>query len=319
MNKNILLVLGDVNVDIIGTFDELPKPGGCSFSDNFTISLGGSGLNTFLGLCKLEVPAHFVSKIGQDIFGKFVQKELENILGTSHLQISNRYPTGVVFCASIKGERIFFAFRKDSADLHIYPEDLPELSYKPNIVFLTGVPIIEGAESYKTFVAEIHRLKRSGAMVFFDPNIRKIDSDTISRLEKFLKYVDVFLPSADELETILNFSKFVSIETLFKLGIKAIWVKMGALGSKFLSLNKALTFPSAPVDPVDTTGAGDAYNSAILFCYIQGFSVLETGVMANLYAGISVEKIGGSISYPGIEFLKRQDYYKFIMKGVEEV
>ena len=53
--KKSVLVLGDINVDIIGRFDGFPVPGGSVYSEKPILNPGGSGLNTFVGLKKLTL------------------------------------------------------------------------------------------------------------------------------------------------------------------------------------------------------------------------------------------------------------------------
>jgi len=78
MTKSVL-VLGDINVDIIGKFDVFPTPGSSTYSDRPTLRPGGSGLNTFVGLKKLEIDADFVTMIGKDLFGSFIKEELSEL------------------------------------------------------------------------------------------------------------------------------------------------------------------------------------------------------------------------------------------------
>jgi sugar/nucleoside kinase (ribokinase family) len=49
---------------------------------------------------------------------------------------------------------------------------------------------------------------------------------------------------------------------------------------------------------VDTTGAGDNFNSGFLFGQINGFSLANSLRIANICGGLSVEGFGGASTSP---------------------
>ena len=313
-----VLVLGDINVDIIGKFDGFPAPGGSVYSDNPALRSGGSGLNTFVGLKKLGVGAEFTTMVGKDLFADYVRKDLSEMGIEFDPKVSSSYPTGVVFSLSVGNERTFFSFRKNAADIHITEADLPEAAGNPAMLYLTGVSIVEGAETFETFLEVVKRVKASGSIVFFDPNMRKADPVSISRIEQVIPYVDVFLPAQDELTVLLsNSRKFGFCSELLATGVSDIWVKKGSEGCSLISSERGFDFPAPEARVIDCTGAGDAFNAAVVWGYVNGLDVKETGIYANVYAGISTERLGAATSYPDKESMLKSKYYKSIKTGVK--
>jgi len=51
--------------------------------------------------------------------------------------------------------------------------------------------------------------------------------------------------------------------------------------------------------------------------YVNGLDVKETGIYANVYAGISTERLGAATSYPDKESMLKSKYYKSIKTGVK--
>jgi sugar/nucleoside kinase (ribokinase family) len=313
-----VLVLGDVNVDIIGKFDGFPSPGDSVYSDNPVLRSGGSGLNTFVGLKKLGVEAEFATMVGKDLFADFIKKDLSEMGIEFNPKVSPSYPTGVVFSLSVGNERTFFSFRKNAADIHITEADLAEITDNASTLYLTGISIVEGIETFETFLEVVKRVKTSGARVFFDPNMRKIDPVSISRIEHLIPYVDVFLPARDELSVLLSkSSKFRFCSELLEAGVTDIWVKKGAKGCSLISRERGFDFPAPRAKVLDCTGAGDAFNAAVVWGYLNGLDVKETGIYANVYAAISTERLGAATSYPDKECMLKSGYYKSIKTGVK--
>jgi sugar/nucleoside kinase (ribokinase family) len=64
------------------------------------------------------------------------------------------------------------------------------------------------------------------------------------------------------------------------------------------------SFPASEVRAVDASGAGDAFNAAIIFSMLNDFSDAETGVFANLFAGYTVRTVGTTNALPPREVIK---------------
>ncbi len=317
MSRSVL-VLGDVNVDIIGKFDGFPTPGSCAYSEKPTLRSGGSGLNTYVGLRKLGIDADFLTMIGEDIFGDFVKAELSMLGIEFSPQTSKSYSTGVVFSLSTDNERTFFSFRRGAADVHMTYEDLSGIPLDSDVLYLTGISVIEGEETFETFLRVVEETKSSGTKIFFDPNIRKTDLVSISRIEKIIPFVDVFLPAQDELTALFSKSdKFRFCSDLLSTGISDIWIKRGANGCSLFSKDSCFDFPAPRVTALDCTGAGDAFNAAVVWGYANELEKKEIGVYANVYAAISTERIGAATSYPDKESMLKSKYYKSIKTGVK--
>jgi sugar/nucleoside kinase (ribokinase family) len=318
--KSQVLVFGATNVDIVGEVEALPDYGQCAFGEKVELLPGGSGLNTFLGLSKLEVPSRFISKIGEDFFGNFIIDDLKKRnIDFSSIIVSSEYPTGVAFCAITESERTFFAFRKNAADIHILQKDIKHIDLSAAFAFIGGVSIVEGKETYKTTLNLVKELKQAGTKIFFDPNIRKFNKEISSRIVEMIKYTDVLLPGEPELKMIMQRNSVINnIKDIFDIGPKEIWWKMGNKGSKYVSPNKTIFFPSLKVKAVDTTGAGDAYNAYIIRGYLKNEDYKTIGIKANIYAALSTTRKGGSTRFPDLTTLiESKKEYLQIFKEVK--
>ena len=87
-------------------------------------------------------------------------------------------------------------------------------------------------------------------------------------------------------------------EVLFAKGIKNVIVTMGSKGSLVCTPEGREFVPSRKVKAIDTTGAGDVYNGALVAALSQGKSLIEAARIATLASSIAVTRMGAQTSAP---------------------
>jgi sugar/nucleoside kinase (ribokinase family) len=148
------------------------------------------------------------------------------------------------------------------------------------------------------------RAKGMGLTTSFDP-----DSDPSgiwdNSIFETLKHVDVFLPNETEaiqiskktdVESALERLSQVVNTTVVKLGKSGVWSKNSV---------KTLHSNVFKVEVVDTTGAGDSFNSGFIYQYLNGSDIEECTLWGSACAGISTTKSGGTTAFPDISELQQ--------------
>lgn len=301
---------GDCNIDLITTIPSIPVLGGCVFSDAVHFNVGGTVLNTVFALRHLGIDVSMISKVGDDVFGKYLMRSLqEKGFNLEYVSSSSDYPTGVTIgLVEPGGEIRWISARLRAADKYIFPSDL-ECVPVPEILYISGVAIVEGVETRTTITAFARHVKAQGGTVVLDPNIRTpeltIDDEVRTAFLAILPSVDVLVANEAEL-AMLSGSKEVEIsrEKILGLGVSTVWEKRGDKGARLLNAKGVWSFPASEVRAVDASGAGDAFNAAIIFSMLNEFSDAETGVFANLFAGYTVRTVGTTNALPPREVIK---------------
>jgi fructokinase len=296
---------GDCNVDVLIPIQELPVKGGCSFSSGATINMGGSSLNVTVASDLLGINCSYISKIGEDMFGSFLSSYLKDRgLNCKYLFSTSQYQTGLtVGLISPDGEKRWIAVRKDVADLHIQKEELKEIS-TPEAIYISGVAIVEGEESRKTAQYLAKEVSKKNGKVFLDPNIRvptwNLSESIRGVFDDIYEYVDILIPNEKEIQ-MLGYSSTIkkSAQNILEKGVDEIWVKRGEEGCTYFTANMEKNFPTQKVKVVDTSGAGDAFDSAIIYSSMAGYNSDFCGRFGNLFAGYNVQRYGTTRALPG--------------------
>ena len=146
-------------------------------------------------------------------------------------------------------------------------------------------------------------LKAHGVKIVFDVE----ESNIIDPLKDYLTKASVLFFNE------FGFSAYCDgksekecIECLFNSGVEIITVTLGKYGSRTILPDREVTCSAYDFPIVDTTGAGDTYNSAFMRCIMEGKEIEYAAKFANMAASyaISVQgPKGGAVSADFVEKL----------------
>ncbi|WAH37979.1 carbohydrate kinase family protein [Alicyclobacillus dauci] len=267
-----LVTVGELLID----FTPVPSVDRPTFQQN----AGGAPANVVTVAALMGKKTAFIGKVGDDAFGRFLCKTLTSYgVDTSGLVMSEEFPTTLAFVhLDDSGERSFSFFRHLSADVMLNTSELRMQVIENTKVFHFGSVSMTEDPSRTSTIEAIQAARVNGAIITFDPNLRpalwRNQDEAKEQILNVLPYVDVLKISDEELS-------FLTGETTFQAGalslkkqyqnISVILVTLGAKGCYYLAVCGEGSVPSFPVNPVDTTGAGDAFMGT----FISG--LLDTG------------------------------------------
>jgi sugar/nucleoside kinase (ribokinase family) len=84
-------------------------------------------------------------------------------------------------------------------------------------------------------------------------------------------------------------------------GVPLVVVKLGADGCAVSTPGALSRVPGFPVNPVDTTGAGDCFCGGFLVALCRGLSVSDAARFGNAVAAHCVRQVGGTEGVVGFE------------------
>jgi 2-dehydro-3-deoxygluconokinase len=261
--------------------------------------MGGAESNVAIGLVRLGRTAGWLSRLGEDEAGCFVLNTVRGEgVDTSRVTTDPGAPTGLYLKErSALGDPRVFYYRKGSAASRMTPLDLDEDYIRSaRALHVTGITPALSKSSRDTVLAAMEIARSAGLVISFDPNIRyKLWSLDEARpvLMDMARRATIVLPGLSEGQALLGVEGPLDVARGFlKSGASVVATKLGAGGALVASPDEMHHVPSLEVAPVDTIGAGDAFDAAFLASYLEGLALLETcaracvaGALATLVFG----------------------------------
>lgn len=295
MRSKKIIVVGSSNMDMVVKTDHIPVPGETVLSGSFFMNPGGKGANQAVAVARLGGEALFISKLGNDVFGKqFFQLFNDEGINTSYLLSDDDYPSGVaLITVDNAGENSIVV--ASGANAHLKMSDLKsaqkEISEAGIVLLQLEIPL-ETVE----FVTDYAFSK--GVMVILNPApARPLPAS-------LLKKLDILTPNKNEASMIAGIdvtdmdTAMKAARIIYEKGVKTVVVTMGSLGAIVCQHGECFSVPAHKVETVDTTAAGDVFNGALAVALSEGKGMKAAVEFACEAASFSVTRLGAQSSIP---------------------
>jgi sugar/nucleoside kinase (ribokinase family) len=298
MEKLDIVVVGELNVDLILTgLSSLPEMGQCRLSKDMLFTLGSASAIFASNIAHLGQKVGFVGKIGDDDLGDFILRSLNaKNVDTAKIIKDEQAKTGICVSlsfpedyaiASYAGVRESFALSDVDIDYVLKAKHLHMSSYYLQPDMQEGC-----AELFR-------RAKEAGLTTSLDP-----DSDPSGKWDNsifdVLKYVDILLPNEKEALHISKCDTIQSALDILSKMVSTVVIKMGKLGVWAKNKKRTIHANAFAVSVVDTTGAGDSFNSGFIYKFLHGSTLEECAIWGNACAAISTTQLGGTAGFPNL-------------------
>lgn len=238
----------------------------------FPKRIGGAESNVAIGLTRLGHSVGWFSKLGDDPFGRYIQKYIRGEgVDTSSCLFTDKAPTGLIFKEQLSPEDLnVYYYRKGSAASLMEPKDLDETSIaSAKILHISGITPALSETCYAAVMKAIEIAKQNGTKIVFDPNLRlKLWSSEKAKrvLNEIADSADVILPGLDEGQLMTGKTEVEEVaEALMEDGNKTIIIKLGSKGAYLHTKDEKAYIDGFPVKQiVDPVGAGDGFAAGII-------------------------------------------------------
>ncbi len=286
-----VLVVGDLIYDMLAKAEGDITLGTDTFVP-IRVAAGGSGANAAAWLAHSGVETRFVGRVGDDVFGRFLQGEMERSGVESYLARDSSLETGKVFVlVDGAGERTMITDRGASEALG--PDDLPERLFAGGHLHLSGYTLSGG--SRRETALKALRLARGGRMtVSVDPSsVPLLGSVGPERFLKWTRGADLLFPNLMEGRILTGEEDPDRILEKLLPYFPAVVLKLGPDGAAYADAGgEHFREPAAPVVVEDTTGAGDAFSAGFLAAWLDGGPPAEALRRGARLAGRAVGRVG---------------------------
>ena len=294
MRKKIL-VLGNSNVDFVFKIPRFHHPGETILAESLVTFFGGKGANQAITAKRLGGNVHFITKVGNDLYGKSYRHHLiKNGLDQKLILKDKKLPTGMaVIELTPKGENRIIAFLGANGSLSVNDLKRLERYWKGVDVFVTQLEI-----PFSTVEKGLKMAKEKGALTLLNP------SPPVQLPSHVLSSVDFIVPNEVEAQYLTGI-KWKGDREIRKMaekfldqGVKNVVITLGSKGLFFKNRSEEVWMNAFRVNVIDTTAAGDAFLGALASGLSENKPIREVLRFANGAGALATTKLGAQPSLP---------------------
>jgi sugar/nucleoside kinase (ribokinase family) len=286
-----IVIPGHYFCDLIFTgIPAFPALGTEVYCENIAVVPGGI-MNTVIALHRLEVNIGWIGMVGDDFFSRYILECAETEgLNTSLLIRRDSPVRRVTVSLSYPEDRAFVTYvdpTPDRTDLAL--EALERVDFRH--LHFTGLEVDERIPGL------LHECRQRGISVSMDCQHRE---ETLAEplVREIISGLDLFMPNHVEAQRVTGTDNLNdAIEALRGLG-PTIVLKNGAKGASAIRNYEFFEEAAISVNPVDTTGAGDAFNAGFLAAYLDQQPIANCLRWGNFTGGMSTLGTGGATTAP---------------------
>ena len=294
-----VLCIGHSSWDISVPVDEYPVENTKYRYNEKYAAGGGPASNAAFLLGKWGIDTVIATVIGSDDFGTKIKKEFQEIkVNTEYIETTYEKDTSFSFILINKknGNRTVFTVATKHPPLKKYNYD-----FTPDIILTDGHDY--GASQ--------------NALTKYPNAISVIDAGRVTQeLIELCKYIKYIVCSKGFAETVTGLKfNYDNPQTLVNIYNKLqnkypnanIVITLEEHGALYQVNNQIKIMPGLKCNTVDTTGAGDIFHGAFVYGLANNFDFEKIITIANIAAGLSVQKMGSRLSIPSLSEVL--DYY----------
>ena len=285
--KAKVAVVGGANMDI-GGFPSARLVMGDSNPGKVRMTLGGVGRNIAENLSLLGLEVHLITALGNDTNGHAIINDCR----AKGIQIDR------CFIVNDMNTSVYLFMNDENNDLSCAINDMDiQLSITPELL----APHMEFLNSMDAVIMDANL--RQETIEFLAENLNvPIYADAVSaakvyKLKNALPHMYCFKPNRIEAELLCNMEIRDAIDgseavrRLLDTGLKRVFLTMGSMGAICGDENGCIFIPAGSPKIVNTSGAGDAFTSALIWSHLSGMSLKECAQAGMAAGAIAMETV----------------------------
>jgi len=231
--------------------------------------VGGSCLNIAVGMARLGAPAGFVGGISTDLFGRMIADHASASQVDLRYATRSDHQTTLAFVRHVAGEPQY-AFYDEATASRRWTYRRGSLPFDEIEAIHVGSTTLTNEPGVAETLAMVDDA-RASVTIAFDPNCRP---NLVHDRRRYIDQMDAFAAKADivrmsdvDFEFLYGGSDYAErAKSLLEAGTNLVVVTRGTKGAQAWHGQAGAVDVKAPaVDVVDTIGAGDSFQAALLF------------------------------------------------------
>ena len=298
-----IAVIGSLNMDLVMRAPRIPKPGETILgADDLLMIPGGKGANQAYAAARLGAEVAMIGRVGDDAFGEQMINNLSKAgVDTQHIIHDTDAPTGIALIVVEAGGQNSIVV-SSGANGRVTPSDI---SRAEDVIRSADLTLLQLEIPLAAVIKAAQCAQNHGVKVILNP------APAQQLPAELLSLTDILIPNETEAAILSG----CDVDTddgirqaasgLRQSGVKTIIMTRGSRGASLITESKVEHFPSFPVEPVDTTAAGDAFVGSFAVAFAEAKSLAEAVRCGNAAGALASTKAGAQPSMPGRDDLDK--------------
>ena len=285
----------------------LPNSGELLLTERLTMSLGGHAANVSVDLAKLGIKVGITARVGDDLFGEFLRKELTaaGVHSVNLVETPGKDTSGTLII-NVKGDDRRFIHTIGANGEFDGREVTPEMLRATRALYVGALFALPKLTA-SALKALLQQARAAGVPTVLDVVIPG-PGDYLTTLAEVLPWTDVFMPNTDEAAQITGETDpLVQAETFRRLGARTVIITCGGDGAVVLTETDRFRSSVFRMDYVDGTGSGDAFGAGFIYGLLQG---AETRRCVEIGSALGASAVRRSGATAGV--FKRSELEEFL-------
>jgi len=292
-----IVVLGDLNVDLTIALPGVDASGVVHPKTEPVVTSGGTAGNTASTLGALGAAVSFVGAVGDDAYGSFLVRELNEIgVDTHGITLLHEHTAQVIALIDPNGERLLYVWPSSGGALsNLTVAHLDERQLRNATWLHVSGMCLQWEPIRSTMLAAMQIARSAGVPVSLDLNLR-IENWGLAgaKLEAVRAAVElaeyVLGGGVEELMPLAAMPDIHGALTAVSDGRRTVVARLGAAGAEARDASgTAYTAPGNNVKVQSLIGAGDAFNGGFIAALTRGLSLQDALRWGNAAAALKVQ------------------------------
>lgn len=290
-----IVVLGSINMDLVVRCTELPAAGETVLAETSMEFCGGKGANQAVAASLSGGDVSMIGAVGNDAFADRLRGNLQqhDINCQSILQRQD-FPSGLaVISVDQHGQNSIMVV--SGANGTIAPETVQSAA---STIQQADVLLVQLEIPVDAVLAGIQIAKQAGVRVLLDP------APAMEQIPNDLFAVDLLCPNESEAAMLTDHAvqsiddAVTAAKLLHQRGATNVAITLAERGTLLLSDGQSHLIPAFPIQPVDSTAAGDAFAGTLAVRWLQSGDLPSAVSFANAAGALTASKQGAQASMP---------------------
>jgi ribokinase len=292
-----VLVVGSINIDLIVRCGRIPQEGETIHGEDLVTAGGGKGANQAVAASRLGAQTTLIGRVGEDEFGlKLCAALQDDGVETQFIAADPGAATGaaLILLEADGRNRIVIM---SGANGRVGDEEVAtarSLMAKSDVVLMqleTPIPVV---------VSVATAAREAGVTSILDAG-----AATPAAAEAGIPaLVDIISPNESEAAALtgievrdLSGARRAAV-ALREAGARQVVIKLGERGAYWLGQDADEHLPGFPIEPIDTTAAGDAFTACLAVGVAEGMNMPDAIRRANAAGALACLRLGAQPSMP---------------------